>query len=132
VGIYYVGKKIDFPQALLEKLKDYFKLQPELDGDFDCSSFVHYLNDIPYQFPVFKKKDWIFNQLITDELSPGDAIAISSSFEENSLVHLAVYVDSGIYLSKFGSTGDLIFATLEEMKKGFGGQAVFKITPSHK
>jgi hypothetical protein len=130
VGIYYEGKKVDLPKNILEKLIKYFKQRPNQNTNFDCSSFAHFLNDIPYQFPNFYKNNWIFEKLTTHDLLAGDTIIISSVGNENDFVHLAIYINNGIYLSKFGNSGNLIFATLEEMKKGFGGQTSFKITPN--
>ncbi len=74
---------------------------------------------------------WIINSLKSeDDLKPGDTIFISRvNTPYQGITHFAIYIGYGLYLSKFGNLGRLIVTSLNEMKKGFGGNFVFSAIP---
>lgn len=124
------GKTIELPDKIAQNLATFFSTRPEQKSKFDCSSFAHFLNGVPYEFGRLRDEKWDINQITSDDhLRAGDTIAITNGENFSKITHLAVYVADGVYISKFGTGGGIVFATLEEMKKGFGGEFVFKLEP---
>lgn len=129
-------KAVELPEGMFDKIAQHLRKENKpRDGRFDCGDFVHFVNDIPYKSSQFRPELWNIDSLNSeDNLSPGDTVFISHSDNPNSngITHFAIYMGHNLYLSKFGNTGRLIAASLDEMKKGFGGDFVFKATPSEK
>jgi hypothetical protein len=97
------------------------------DRDFDCASFAHHLNDIDYIFSNLDYSKWVISSFEGSELNPGDTIMTSN--ELGTITHFAIYLDDGIYLSKYGNHNKLIANTLEEIKKSYKSEFVHKLKP---
>jgi len=129
-------KNIHLPEQMLSNIARFIREDSKpREERFDCASFVHFVNDVPYQFGNCQAKNWNM-RLLSDEnnLKPGDTIAIAkidnpNNFSDEDITHFAIYLGDSLYLSKFGSKGKLIVANLEEMKKGFGGEYFFQANP---
>ena len=128
-------ERIDLPDEMLKRIAQYIRDESgEPLKDFDCASFAHYVSGVPYEFGNFDPQKWNVHPLPDESnFKPGDIVMIvstdnPSSFEANKIVHFAVYLNSGLYISKFGRTGKLIVASLEEMKKGFQGNYAYQVT----
>jgi hypothetical protein len=122
---------VTLPSNLQSKLLEYLTSGAPSEP-FDCSSFVHFLYNIEYQFAHFDASKWDINVLASEEeLAIGQAILINESDSDYSknITHLAIYMGEGLYLSKFGRSGKLIVATLESQKVGFGGDTAWSMTP---
>jgi hypothetical protein len=127
------AKRVGLPIAMLDRLGEYLRTERDLtDYNMDCSAFAHLLNDIPHQFAKFDPNRWDLLLLSNeDDLKIGDTVLLSTgeSALGSEIVHFAIYIGDGLYISKFGTSGSLITTTLEEMRKGFGGEFLFKGTP---
>lgn len=129
-------KNIHLPEQMLSNIARFIREDSKpREERFDCGSFAHFINDIPYQFSNYRAESWDM-RLLNDEnnLKPGDTIALTKTdnpndFSDGDITHFAIYLGDSLYLSKFGSKGKLIVANLEEMKKGFGGDYFFQANP---
>ena len=88
-------------------------------------------NILPLSFTFFaiSYTGWIVPiSLLTH---PTETIFISSKEKpvEGDYDHFAIFVADGLYLSKFGNAGKMTVTSLEEMKKFYGAEHVFKIKP---
>jgi cell wall-associated NlpC family hydrolase len=95
---------------------------------------------VSHNFGQFNPEEWDISPLVNEsEQKAGDVILIGGDEDytvqdahvRKTITHLAVYLGSGFYLSKFGVSGKLIVANIEEMKKGFGGTAVYRLRVPH-
>lgn len=125
-------KIVQLPSEMLARMAEYIRMQNNIKGGFDCSSFVHFVNGIPYDLGNLKIENWEHSPLEEKKLEPGSTIMITESKDgiNHQPTHLAIYLGNGLYLSKFGRKGNLIATDLAEMKKGFGGEFVFKMIPA--
>lgn len=140
VGIYMqdelARRSIDLEPKQLDRMATYLRVNPSQDQQFDCASFVHYVNDVPYQFGHFKPDAWQISSYMNDnDISTGETILITkkpylSEAKADDITHFAIYLGDGVYLSKFGVSGKLIAATLPEMQRGFGGEHIFRLKPN--
>ncbi|MFA6393728.1 MAG: hypothetical protein WCW25_02565 [Patescibacteria group bacterium] len=129
-------KNIRLPEQMLSNIARFIREDSKpREERFDCASFAHLVNDIPYEFGNYQAKNWDM-RLLSDEnnLKPGDTIAIANTdnpnnFSNGDITHFGIYLGDSLYLSKFGNKGKLIVANLEEMKKGFGGDYFFQANP---
>lgn len=127
-------ERVPFSENQLERIADFIRTETELERDFDCNAFVHKVHNIPHARGVFDPDKWNVTRLEKEDgLMPTDTICISHDptieYGRSRITHFAIFLGNGLYLSKFGTSGRLIATTLEEMKKGFGGDFVFLVTP---
>ena len=127
-------ERITLPEKMLERIAQYIREESKSPlKDFDCSSFVHFVADVPHEFAHFDAEKWNITPLDESALKAGDIAMIvdtdnPASFETSKIMHLAIYLGSNLYISKFGDSGKLIIANMEEMKKGFNGNHGYQIT----
>lgn len=125
-------KNISLPEKMLSNIAKYIQGEHNRKEDTDCAYFVHYAKGIPYKFGHFKTKSWNINLLSNeDALNPGDIIIIAQTenpvqFTNHDITHFAIYLGDSLYLSQGGKNQKLIVASVEEMKKGFGGNNFYK------
>lgn len=135
-------ESIDLPQSILDKLAEYIRNESlGTLGEFDCASFAHFVSDVPYTFGKFDSMKWNLD-LLSDEsvLKIGDTVMITDDTYDiekgesanTAIRHFALYLGSGLYISKFGTGGKLMVARLDEMKNGFDGTKAFKLTPNQR
>ncbi len=103
---------------------------------FDCDSLARFFVE-----GVTSGNDETFLTSITptiasesDEFLACELIVIGSASPESPQAldyqqsyHFAIHLGEGIYLSKFGTEGPIIFATLPEMMKGFRAAHVWRV-----
>ena len=127
---------VALPTTTLERIAEYLrKSSSESWPDIDCSGFAHFANGIPWKAGVFDLNRW--NMTILDEetmLRPGDTVCItqsspSAAHRMGNIVHFAIFLGEGLYLSKFGMHGPLIVTTLEEMERGYHGDQAYLAKP---
>lgn len=122
-------KEVALPEVMLERMAYYMANKAKMKGPFDCVSFAHMINGIPYEFGKYNSANWEMTPF-NGYLNVGDTISICNSDSESRRDnHFAIYVGDGLYLSKFGGPGPLIVTDLTEMKKGFDGDLVYKMKP---
>jgi hypothetical protein len=126
-------EEINLPKKMLDNIAKFLREDSKpRNHKFDCSSFAHFVNDIPYEFSNFFHHKWEI-KLIKDKknLNSGDTIFISESedLDDLKITHFAIYLGNNLYISKFGNAGKLMVTNLEEMKKGFGGRFCFQAIP---
>lgn len=123
----FFKKQVRLPNEIQDRLVEYFKYQPDQMELYDCVSFVYFIKRMPYEYGNFDINQWNFTPIKNERiLRIGDVILITEGPLENLLFrHMAIYIGDGIYMSKFGTTGGIIFATLEEMNTGFSGNTAF-------
>lgn len=125
-------ENVSLPENILKNIAQYLRENPSEKGSFDCFSFVHYVNGIPYVFGEFRFKPWDIRHLThTKNLNPGDTIFIAKSRwpKNTDITHFGIYLNNGLFISKFGDLGKLIVTDLEQMKKAFGGRHIFQARP---
>jgi hypothetical protein len=122
-------KRVILPPEMDSRLIAYLKAGAAPSSPFDCNCFAHYMNGKTYVFGTFNNSEWQVEELSSERnLVPGNTILIGHN--RANITHLAIFLRGGFYLSKFGGTGPLIITTLDEMKKGFGGDLVFVAKPT--
>ncbi len=124
-------RDINLPEEILGKIAAFIREDHRREGKFDCSSFVHFANGIPYEFGSLVISKWDVSDFDESQLLPGDSVMISKDPEHTDVTHLALYLGEGLYLSKFGNGGKLIVTTMRNMKKAFEGKYVFRIQPNN-
>ncbi len=120
------------PREMVDRISKFLQQEKELIPRFDCHSFVHYCHDIPF---IKGYLDWEYWNILKSEetaLEVGDAVFLSSSNTLEGVVHSAIYMGNGRYLSKFGSSGKLVVTDLDNMKKGWSGDILFRAKPKKK
>jgi beta-galactosidase beta subunit len=135
------GSKIELPGNMLYLIFKYMKY-PEhkttINGEhkyFDCYCFVKYLNGMKYaskekEQPDNNDKDngylteWDESTVVEEGLLPGDSVAMKETSGEKRSLHFAVYIGCGMYVSKFGSKGDVGITTWKEMQRAYGEHLV--------
>lgn len=102
-----------------------------LGKDHDCASFAHAANGISYTFADFDPNKWNFSSFSDSDIKAGDTILITGEPEITSqdFKHFAIYLADGLYLSKFGETGNLIVNDLPSLKKLFDGDNIHLAAP---
>ena len=125
-------KDVEMPEDMLDRMADYLSNMNSTNGNgrFDCVSFVQAVNGIPYEYTKYDPSKW--NQSnFNGDVKVGDTIAIvdSDAPQANQYTHFAIYLGDGLYISKFGFSGPLIVSDVDEMKKGFHGDTVYKLEP---
>lgn len=128
-------ESITLPEPLNSNLINYIRGIPERIN-YDCNRFVHFLNGVKYSRTKHISKRWKIELISNDidqfinsdfEFITGDTILIGKSY--NEIAHAAIYLGDGLYLSKVGDTGPLVIASVDEMRKGFGGHQIYLIKP---
>lgn len=128
-------EKVELPERMLDNIARFLRedSKPRKE-DFDCASFAHFVNDLPYEIGAYDPDAWKFERLESEkQLKAGDTVFITRS-EDNwktiDIAHAAIYLNKGLYISKFGVSGKLVVTTLEEMKKMFDGQYAVQAIPN--
>lgn len=123
-------KELVLPEKIYTRLINYFREKKHLLQDFDCASFVFFLYDMPFDDRTIWPQIWHFDKIEEEKnVQAGDIVLVCARDADELVVkHMAIYLSDGLYISKFGDKGNIIFATLDEMKKGFLGTEVHRIT----
>lgn len=121
-------KRVILPPEMNSRIIAYLKAGGAPSVPFDCNCFAHFMNGKEYEFNRFSYSEWQIEEYSSEKnLVPGSTILIGH--DRTNITHLAIFLGSGFYLSKFGTCGPLIVTTLDQMKKGFGGNVVFVARP---
>lgn len=120
------------PQEMVERISRFLQQEKDLITTFDCHSFVHFVHNIPFIKGYLDVNKWKMVQSVEKDLVVGDAVFLSKSKEFDNIVHSAIYLGNGRYLSKFGSTGKLVVTDLANIKKGWEGEYIFQARPVNK
>ncbi len=123
-------KEIKLPKDMLKRVADYLASKNEINDNFDCASFVHAVNKIPYEAPDFDTSKWI-PSLYNGNMNAGDTIVIVDSKADyvDQIKHFAIYLSDGLYISIGGQARPLIITNLNEMKNSYQGDTVYKLKP---
>ncbi|MFT7644659.1 MAG: hypothetical protein ACI9BF_000310 [Candidatus Paceibacteria bacterium] len=81
---------------------------------FDCYSFANLVKDVPFHEAGHSLKFWDTFRL-SGRLPVGSVVFLNS--DRNHFRHAAIYIGLGIYISVWGSRGDLEISTLSNMKR---------------
>lgn len=126
-------KEVELPEDMLQRMASYLaeKNSTNGNGKFDCASFAHAVNGVPYEYTKYDPSKWNQSNFSSNDMSAGDTIAIvdTEAPYANQYTHFVIYLGDGLYISKFGSSGPLIVSDVDEMKKGFHGDTVYKLEP---
>lgn len=123
-------REVMLPEEMLVRMTQYLQRENSLQSPFDCASFAHYANGIPYVFSHFDPSFWNVEAFAESSMKPGDTVAIHNGGDRlEDITHFAIYLGDGLYISKFGTAGRLIVSNIDEMKKGFAGEDVVKVSP---
>lgn len=128
-------KDIQLPERMLKNIAEYLANQKNVDERFDCTAFAHAANGVPYTIGEPDPYKWQRGKFDERNIKPGETFVIGREmgFGFAEFTHWAIYLGDGLYLSKAGKSGEpLIVADLEEMKKGYDGDVVYKMTPIRK
>jgi len=110
---------LPIPNYMTNRILDYLEnATDELAQGCDCHCFA---SNIRNNIQARKFSDtWSKEILLKSEsaLNPGNWVMLG---ENATIVHSALYLGQGLYLSKFGP-GPLIVTNLAEIKKGYGNQ----------
>lgn len=92
--------------------------------DFDCYSFAVLVRGLKQHSKSYLWGLWNFRR---PRLFPqvGDIVFLLSENRQR-FHHAAVYIGWGLYLSVYGSGGDLEIATLKDMKKDYGAEDIVR------
>ena len=123
-------QKITLPYIVKQNLLTLLK-KPNLRlfPTFCCVDFINFLFGQLEEKNTFSVPCWdIYEISSTSDLTLGDAIYLSKG---NQITHFALYISDNVYLSLFGTNGPLIITSLGEIKKGFDGNSVYKISPKN-
>ncbi|SNW62273.1 NlpC/P60 family [Orpheovirus IHUMI-LCC2] len=83
----------------------------------DCRGFVYYFYDEPCIKPHYIKLT------TTDNIKAGNIVFMAKTMRvPYTNVHYAIYLGNGVYISKFGVSGPIIFNDLAELMIGFGSE----------
>lgn len=86
-------------------------------GHHDCCGFVNYLYD------ELCTNMHSVRLTRTENIMVGDVIFMAKQMRAPySNVHYAIYLGDGLYISKFGNSGSIIFNELAELMIGFGSE----------
>jgi hypothetical protein len=129
-------KEIALPDALLDRIAEYLRREKEFtssESDFDCSKFVHFVNDIPLEDAI-SSSYWDMSPLLAEtQLQVGDTIMIAKPHptDPNKVqsVHFAMYIGYGHFLSKGGPQGRLSAQRLSELLKSWPGKFLSHLRP---
>jgi hypothetical protein len=124
-----VTEKVDLPKEMLGRIATFIWEDYGKEGKFDCASFVHFANGITYEFGRFIPEKWDFFDFDEPTLVSGDSVMTTKDSEHTDIAHFALYLSGGLYLSGFGEGGKLAATTMDEMKKAFPGEHVFRMRP---
>lgn len=122
-------EQVALPEDMLERVAAFIREDHAREEEADCSSFVHFVNDIRYEFGQFIPEKWEISDFDEQASVPGDAVMISRDPEHADVTHFALYLGEGLYLSKFGIGGKLIATTMEAMNGMYEGNHAFLIRP---
>ncbi len=113
--------------AIIDFLHKYHAQQ---DLTFDCYSFASEFSKVEHIEKYNLLKLW---KLKKPRLMPqvDDVIFLMSreNTAEDYFHHAAVYIGMGLYISVYGSGGDLEISTLKDMKEEFGATHVLRAVP---
>ncbi len=124
-------KDVELPEDMLQNMANYLANKNNITGHFDCASFAHAANGIPYESPKYDPSNWVQSDF-DGNINPGETIIMEDKNKPNLFNHFAIYLGDGLYISKFGSSGPLIVSDVDGMRKGFGSDKVFKLKPAQK
>lgn len=131
--------KVSLPTTMTEYIAQFVKEMHKKRSDYDCGAFVHAAFGLTSDKSrdrsksVINMSDWELSSYSPNKITPGDAILIKNVSKkykdiEHTNRHYAIYLGDGLFLSKFGTSGTLIACTIDEMKSGFDGNDVYKMT----
>lgn len=123
-------KRIDLPEDMIGRIATFIREDHAREGSFDCTSFIHFVNGIRYEFGRFIPEKWDMSPFDERAAVPGDSVMTAKDPEHSVVAHFALYLGEGLYLSKFGVIGKLAVTTLENMRKAFPGEYMFHIRPN--
>ncbi len=122
-------ERVALPEDMLERVAAFIREDHAREEEADCSSFVHFVNGIRYEFGRFIPEKWEISDFDEQALVPGDSVMTAADPEHTDIAHFALYLGRGLYLSRFGENGKLTVAMMDEMKKAFSGEYVFHLRP---
>ena len=128
-----VEHKIQLPEAMLLKIAEYFRTYEKSGAieDADCAMFAYFVNGVPFSGPP-KSEDWIMNRLDESALAIGSTVILGSRVahdpEKINIIHWAIYLGDGLYLSKAGKE-KLIALNMADMKKMYGVGMALQVSP---
>ena len=130
LAIYVGDEKIILPVLIQNQLISYLRFKRNSQEKFDCVSFAHYLNNISHSYGHFDRDLWIIPESSqNDDFHTGDTVAIAKDRQAIKISHFAIYLDDGIFISKFGRGGDVLCATLTQMIAVYQSPHIFKLKP---
>ncbi len=120
---------VHLPETLSLNLLDFLEKGRPDPTYFCCIDFITYLFGEYKEPNVFNTNSWIFEKLLDqNKLKAGDVISISYiKKNEKQILHLAIYLGSGLYLSIWGTTRELRVATLLTMQKIYHGNTLYML-----
>ncbi len=128
LNMYFNNIQIELPQLINSKILNVLIYGYPSD-DFDCLCYAHYLNDVKYTPKYYNSQLWIQTKFDKNQLKPGHTIIM---YDDNqNISHFAVYLDQGLYISKFGTTGGVYVSDLSSMKKYYNSNDVYQIIPRY-
>lgn len=121
---------LNLPEDVKARLADYFSGKSGLNQfDSDCLSFAHHLMGEPYKFKsgVDVNKFELPKVESLSELEPGEVVqmATGEEFSNRNGKHAAVYLGSGLFISKLG-TAKVSIQDLNQIKHTYGEGNLFK------
>lgn len=93
-------------------------------SEYCCIDFAKDALGIYSEETINESGDWDVSEFEEKSLNPGDAIVITGANQE--LLHYAIYLTNGIYLSIFGSVSPITASNLEETMKAYNGVNAYK------
>ena len=146
IELYYENwEKINLPENIIKNLSIYLSTQNNINKllwnnkYFDCTSFVHLLNWIPFN-DKFEEKNWNLENIPWEEsLSIWDNLLnwIIETRNWNMFlrwdhIHFSIYLWEWLYLWKWWINWNLIVYNMESLKKMYPFNILFKATPKKK
>ena len=125
------GKEIKLPSDMLQRMAEYLAKKAKMKEPFDCASFVHAINGIPYDYGHFYPHKWEITDL-NNSMDVGSSVAFTKRaflFEKNKYTHLAIYLGDGLYLSKNGTDNALFVTDIDTLRKLYGNGKIYKLKP---
>lgn len=132
---------VNMPEKVNRNLLRFFVYNKNRPPSFCCVDFVTFIFGMYAENEVnkFQRKNWNFYRFQKKYLFEGDAICLGrkNSKRPNCLLpgkilHFALYIGNGLYLSVFGNNGPLKAATLNAMKTLYNANEVHQMYPKQK
>jgi hypothetical protein len=130
-------EKVELSEEMLTKISEFIRFELSEKQVRDCIAFAHFINWVDYTiWDSFEKyvERWNWIDKIDEEssLKVWDTIMIiENNIEEKwfKVTHFATYLWNWLYLSKFWDIWNLMVTSLEEMKKFFCWNIIFRVNP---